>query len=52
MLLKPVFLQKERFSAPLEENKTFFMKKKCGFVDSEFVKICHDFIKNQIYRFG
>ena len=29
------------FAAPLKENKTFFMKKKFEFVDSEFVKISH-----------
>ena len=30
------------FGAPLKENKAFFVKKIRGFVDSEFVKICHD----------
>ena len=30
------------FGAPLKENKAFFVKKIRGFVDSEFVKICHE----------
>ena len=35
--------QKKHFAAPnLKENKTFFVKKIRGFLDSEFVKICHE----------
>ena len=40
MLLKLLIFSKRRhFEDPL---KTFFVKKNCGFVDSEFVKICHE----------
>ena len=43
MLLKlfMYFQTKRHSAAPLKENKTFFMKKKFEFVDSEFVKISH-----------
>ena len=39
------FITKWHFAVPLKENKTFFVKNKSwirGFVDSEFVKICHE----------
>ena len=39
MLLKLFILTNRHFAAPLKENK---IKKICGFVDSEFVKICHE----------
>jgi len=49
MLLKLFIFTKERhFAAPLKENKTFFVKKNRGFVDSEFVKICHE----QVFGFS
>ena len=47
MLLKLLIFTKERrFAAPLEENKKEIVKKSCGFVDSEFVKICHRQVTN------
>ena len=40
---KTVYFHKKRhFGSPLKQNKTFFVKRIRGFVDSEFVKICHD----------
>ena len=36
------FHKKRHFAAPLKENRTFFMKKIRGLVDSKFVKICHE----------
>jgi hypothetical protein len=37
---KTVYFHKEiHFAGTFKENKTFFGKK-CGFIDSEFVKIC------------
>ena len=40
---KAVYCYKKRhFAAPLKENKTFFVNKIRGFVDSEFVKTCHE----------
>ena len=43
MLLKLFIFTQRHFADPLNENKTFFVKKKIrGFVDSEFVKICHE----------
>ena len=47
MLLKLFIFTKKDYAAAynaahLKENKTFFVKKNCGFVDSEFVKICHE----------
>ena len=45
-ILKLFFFHKKRqFVAPLKENKTFFVKTFCGFVDSEFVKICHEKVR-------
>ena len=35
------FHKKRHSAAPFKENKTFFAKKIRGFVDLEFVKICH-----------
>jgi hypothetical protein len=32
----------ENFYLVLKENKNFFVKKTHGFVDSEFVKTCHE----------
>ena len=43
MLLKLfIFTKTRHFAAPLKENRTFFEKKNRGFVDSEFVKTCHE----------
>ena len=43
ILITLIYFHKKRyFAAPLKENKTFFMKKDCGFIDSEFMKICHE----------
>jgi hypothetical protein len=45
---KTVYFHKRHFAAPLKENKTFFMKKNRGFVDSEFVKICHNQVNDPL----
>lgn len=42
MLLKLFLFTKKYFAAPLKEIKKFYVKKNCGFVASEFVKICHE----------
>ena len=42
MLLKLFIFTQRHFAAHLKENKTVFVKKIRGFVDSEFVKICHE----------
>ena len=36
------FTKKRHIVAPLKEKKTFFVKKFCGFIDSEIVKISHE----------
>ena len=49
-MAKTLFLQKKRhFAAPLKETKTFFVKKNRGFVDSEFVKICHEQMWDEMF---
>ena len=49
---KTVYFHKKRhFAAPFKENKTFFVKKICGFVDSEFVKICHEQVTCLLWLF-
>ena len=35
---------------PLEENKTFFVNTIRGFVDSEFVKICHEQVNSFVSK--
>jgi len=37
--------KKRHFAAALKENKIFFVKKIRGFIDSEFVKICHEHVR-------
>jgi hypothetical protein len=37
-----IFHKKRHFAAPLKENETFFVKNNRGFVNPEFVKICHE----------
>ena len=39
---KTVYLKKRHVAAPLKENEIFLVKKIHEFVDSEFVKICHE----------
>ena len=46
MLLKLFILKNRHFPGPLRENKTFFVNKIRGFVDSEFVKTCHEHVNN------
>ena len=49
--LKLYFHKKRHYAAPLKEKNTFFMKKNRGFVDSEFLKICHEQITTcQIWK--
>ena len=36
------FCTKRHFTAPFIQTKTFSWKRKCWFVDSEFMKICHE----------
>ena len=43
------FHKKRHFEAPLKENKTFSVKKIRDFVDSEFVKICHEQVRKYFY---
>ena len=45
-LLKLFILKKRLFGTPLKETNTFFGKKNCGFVDSEFVKM---FLEHNLY---
>jgi hypothetical protein len=45
MLLKLFIFTKRRIAAPLKENKTFSCKNNRGFVDSEFVKTCHEQVR-------
>ena len=44
-----LFIFTRHFAAPLKENKTFSVKKIRGFVDSEFVKICHEQVTCQTF---
>ena len=45
MLLKLFIFTKRHIAAPLKENKTFSCKNNRGFVDSEFVKTCHEQVR-------
>jgi len=38
------------FVAPLKDSKTFFVKKIREFIDSEFVKTCHEYVSKKGVR--